>query len=319
MNYSDLIYDYIKKSGLSLAEITRRLQEEKNIKIDRSYLSKLKNDPKYPATDEVNRAIAEITGGDPKTLVMAGYRERAPIEIKEVLDKTISYERLLKGILENRNCDKKTKDQLEKLTNLAPYELDELLNKILNDIELDSFLNIYKSTNSFNQFNNDEKDLIKLKKIRESQNISISQMAKQLGMTEDEYQKFEQFGGIQSDKEAIRKVNDLYKKTINELENKISEESVGYKISKEYHIENNDMSGDRIMKGDEVIISVQDSITEKDIALVSINNEQEVLRRVKQVGKNCMLTPSNPHIQPELIPCEDIKIIGKVVEVKFKL
>ncbi|NDI36344.1 hypothetical protein EPK97_16565 [Chengkuizengella sediminis] len=64
---------------------------------------------------------------------------------------------------------------------------------------------------------------------------------------------------------------------------------------------------------------MQNEITENDIALVSINNEQVVLRRVKQIGETYMLIPSNSQIQPELVPCEDVKIIGKVVEVKFKL
>ncbi|MFS1513601.1 hypothetical protein VQL36_14335 [Chengkuizengella sp. SCS-71B] len=131
MNYSELFNKYIKKSGLSWAEITRRLHDEKNIKIDRSYISMLKNGKtKYPASDEINRAIAEITRCDPNKLVMAGYHERAPIEVKEVLDKTIFYEKLLKRILlKTQNFDKETQELINKFSNLVPRELDDSISE----------------------------------------------------------------------------------------------------------------------------------------------------------------------------------------------
>lgn len=85
MNYSELVDEYIKKSGLSLGEISRKMLEEKGIKADRSYISKLRNDPKYPASDEINRALSEITGGDPDKLIWASYLEKAPEKVKQVL------------------------------------------------------------------------------------------------------------------------------------------------------------------------------------------------------------------------------------------
>jgi len=84
--YSQLVDSYISKSGLSLAEIARRMNEDKGIKVDRSYISKLRNFPKYPATEEINRALAEVTNGDPEELILAAYLEKAPNGIKETLE-----------------------------------------------------------------------------------------------------------------------------------------------------------------------------------------------------------------------------------------
>ncbi|NDI36345.1 helix-turn-helix domain-containing protein [Chengkuizengella sediminis] len=114
----------------------------------------------------------------------------------------------------------------------------------MNSIDPDSLLNIYKSTNTFSKFNNSEEELDKLKNIRESRGISITQMAEKLEMTEEDYKKFEQFGGIQSDKEAIKKVNVLYKNTIKELDiYKVAESLAEYNSQNELYIENDDMSG----------------------------------------------------------------------------
>lgn len=84
MRYSDLLSKYIEDSGLSLGEIAIRLSN-KGIKIDRSYISKLKNGNKPPASEEITRALAEVTGGDTDALLLAGYIEKAPDEIKPIL------------------------------------------------------------------------------------------------------------------------------------------------------------------------------------------------------------------------------------------
>jgi transcriptional regulator with XRE-family HTH domain len=74
-SYSELLQQYIDNSKLSLSELSARLTE-KNIRADRSYISKLKNGNKPPASDEVTKALAEITGGDYKKLLVAAQMER---------------------------------------------------------------------------------------------------------------------------------------------------------------------------------------------------------------------------------------------------
>jgi transcriptional regulator with XRE-family HTH domain len=97
MKYSDLLTSYIEKSGLSLGELSSKLSE-KGISADRSYISKLKNGAKPPASEELSKALAKITGGDPDRLIWLAYVEKAPTEIKETL--SIVDEDLLKKFKE---------------------------------------------------------------------------------------------------------------------------------------------------------------------------------------------------------------------------
>ncbi|WP_108994107.1 hypothetical protein [Paenibacillus agaridevorans] len=73
--YAELLSQYIEESNLSLGEISSNLAM-KNIKVDRSYISKLKNGNKPPASEEVTKALADITGGDYKKLLIAAQMEK---------------------------------------------------------------------------------------------------------------------------------------------------------------------------------------------------------------------------------------------------
>lgn len=84
MKYHELLSKYIKESKLSLGEIVLRANKQ-NLRITKSYISKLKNGHKPPASEEVTRALAEVIGGDPEALVIAGYVDKAPPEIKQLL------------------------------------------------------------------------------------------------------------------------------------------------------------------------------------------------------------------------------------------
>lgn len=84
MNYYELLKDYIKKSGLSLSEISERLTDEHGYKISKGYISQLQNGKtENPATSDLNRALAAVTGGDVEKLLTAAFIEKAPEEIKE--------------------------------------------------------------------------------------------------------------------------------------------------------------------------------------------------------------------------------------------
>ncbi|WP_425388518.1 S24 family peptidase [Bacillus solimangrovi] len=52
----------------------------------------------------------------------------------------------------------------------------------------------------------------------------------------------------------------------------VNSDLLGYKDGFMLHIENNDMSGDRILEGDSIVVVMQDFVSENDIALLSINN-----------------------------------------------
>lgn len=83
-DYASLLKNYITKSKLSLKTISDELKN-RGFSTDKGYISKLQNGKIPPAGEEITRAIAEITGGDPEELILAGYLERAPEEVKDRL------------------------------------------------------------------------------------------------------------------------------------------------------------------------------------------------------------------------------------------
>lgn len=85
MNYADLLKTYIKQSRYTLEEISELLLK-KGLSASREHLSRLQNGKTPPASEELNRAIAEITGGDPEALIVAAYKEKAPPEVREILE-----------------------------------------------------------------------------------------------------------------------------------------------------------------------------------------------------------------------------------------
>ncbi|MBY0052938.1 helix-turn-helix domain-containing protein [Brevibacillus agri] len=87
MSYAELLSSYISRSGLSLSQISNALKE-KGYSTDKGYLSKLQNGKISPAGEDLTRALAEITGGDPEPLIIAAYKEKAPPEVREMLLQT---------------------------------------------------------------------------------------------------------------------------------------------------------------------------------------------------------------------------------------
>lgn len=84
MNYADLLRTYIKKSRLTLDEISLKLKQQ-GIAATKPYLSKLQNGKTPPASEKLNHALADITGGDTQKLQLAAFIEKAPEEIKDIV------------------------------------------------------------------------------------------------------------------------------------------------------------------------------------------------------------------------------------------
>lgn len=78
--YTKLLQKLISESGLSLSRICKLLQE-KGLKTEKSYLSKLQNGKISPASDMMNTALAEVLSADPVELMAAAYREKIPPEV----------------------------------------------------------------------------------------------------------------------------------------------------------------------------------------------------------------------------------------------
>ncbi|TVY09904.1 hypothetical protein [Paenibacillus cremeus] len=142
MNYADMIKDYIARSPFSLQVLSNKLKKI-GFQVDKAYLSKLQNGKVSPANNELNRAIAELTGNDPELLIRAAYMEKAPEEVKEELNKADLVTDLLTMIGDLSaiaDKGKQHKDDLVKLKRLKmqyqlPIDIDETL-YLNNPIEL---------------------------------------------------------------------------------------------------------------------------------------------------------------------------------------
>lgn len=87
MGYKELLKTEIKRSKLSLREISRRSRDETSTPVSQAYISQLLKGDAPPPSDAVTRAIAEVIGADPEPLIKEGYLDRAPKAIlKEIID-----------------------------------------------------------------------------------------------------------------------------------------------------------------------------------------------------------------------------------------
>ncbi|QQE80882.1 LexA family transcriptional regulator [Alicyclobacillus sp. SO9] len=79
------------------------------------------------------------------------------------------------------------------------------------------------------------------------------------------------------------------------------------------------MSGDNIHDGDRLVVITGVDWTTSDICVVSIDNEEATLKRIKLEGDMCILRPSNPEMEPMLYPASQVHVLGVVVEHRRKL
>lgn len=85
MNYSQLIEEGLKRNNFSLRKLAELIQADSDLKVDHSYLSKLRTGTKPPASDKLNDVLAKVLGIDSVELKTAAYREKIPAEVLEKL------------------------------------------------------------------------------------------------------------------------------------------------------------------------------------------------------------------------------------------
>ncbi len=89
MNYSETLSQGFINCNLSLNDVVRRLQEI-GIKVDRSYLSKLRTGKKPPASDHINIALAQILNIDETTLLNLACMEKIPQKVLQLIKSDFS-------------------------------------------------------------------------------------------------------------------------------------------------------------------------------------------------------------------------------------
>lgn len=86
-----------------------------------------------------------------------------------------------------------------------------------------------------------------------------------------------------------------------------------------YMVSDNSMQGARIMKGDLALVFLTDSIRDKDMVLFTYKNSTYI-RRYKSVSDTMVaLIAENSDYDSFAVDKKDIKIVGKVLRVEFKI
>ncbi|NOG28502.1 LexA family transcriptional regulator [Lysinibacillus fusiformis] len=295
MNYADLLSKYIDESRMSLGEISIQMKE-KNHPIDRSYISKLKNGTRPPASEKVNRALAEVLGGDPDKLITAGYIEKAPKEVQELIsnyvDKIDTYTAIVASFFSEPDQLEQVKDIYENLKNL-PIEdrLDFIINK-------------------FNRMIVARPDF--LEDIGLSTGVPSDSIEKTIKIyTEKPLSRIEVWDTIK---------DEAYHEWI--AANKIPFGEYIYII---YH--DDSMINVMINKGSKVLIKLIETESEESENINNIESgklyalvyrEEIYIRRVFLQGDTLTLQAENSEIPPMIInDLKDIDLIGTVVSVEF--
>lgn len=119
MPYHKVLRDLIFDSGYT----SKYIVEECNklgVKIDKSYMSKLVNNKLPAPSEEVSRAISKVCNVDERKLVLEGYIDKAPEEIREflIILRTM-FSKLCLNFFEN-NFEESLVEEVEKNIRMQP-------------------------------------------------------------------------------------------------------------------------------------------------------------------------------------------------------
>lgn len=306
MKYSKILQEYIDKSGMTLEEIASACHK-KGVKVHSTYVSKLRLGQRPAPSDEISIALAEVTGGDADKLIMAGYYEEAPEEVKKLLNKAAGYERLFESLFKKRPI---------KVEQGGPE-------RFFDDKELEEMVSYVNSP-----------EYLKTLTKEEQRELLLDILTEMISNNPQGYKEFIGSLSIETNKESITPYDLNAMLRIPVLGSICAGEPVDFSEYNEgftlvdpnllrgkegfsLRVKGDSMSGDRIMEGDIVIVAKQEEVQPHEIAVVAINGEEATLKRVKQQENMVILVSSNPNYEPMLYPAKDIYILGKVVEVKF--
>lgn len=307
MRYKDLLKEYIKQSRLTLDEISAKLNKY-GLTASKQYLSKLQNGKTPPASEKLNKALAEITGGDSNKLIWAGYIEKAPEDIKKIahflLDETV----VEKGIKLLKKYPDFFDRHEENWGNIPEYKefQKSILQSVLNSDEVKK---IEEKT----------RELELISEIEDKVNIHSDNYDPEFdrlfhlhGVLIDKTLSIPVLGKIQAGNPILAEEHIMEYLTFPNPGNYKEGELFGLKV------EGDSMIGSRIYPGDLVIVRIQPDVENGEIAVVNVDGENATLKRVKKINGQIMLYPDNPKYEPIIIDNDRARICGKVIQVIFE-
>ncbi|MCG8484680.1 MAG: S24 family peptidase [Clostridia bacterium] len=142
MNYSYMLDDMIKKSGLSLRQITKRCADM-NYEVTPSYISQLKNGKLPPPSEEISKTLAIVCGdNNPMKLVFQGYLEKAPEIIRNYILMSSSVNKtLIHSLSEDAQMDisKELGSYIDDLDVVSSLDMSTRYIQSMNECNLNDF------------------------------------------------------------------------------------------------------------------------------------------------------------------------------------
>lgn len=109
MPYNKLLRNIISNTNYTQEEISKKCSEL-GVDISRSYITKLENTNNKIPTEKVSRAIAQACNVDPRLLIIEGFLDKAPLEIRDAFLVLKNYSFLcgttaLENIIDNKSLE----------------------------------------------------------------------------------------------------------------------------------------------------------------------------------------------------------------------
>lgn len=327
--YADFLKYKIKRSGLTLSQIVNELKK-KGVKVTVAYLSKVQNGKNPPASEQLNRALAEIIECDPAELIRLAYLEKIPPEIRPYIEKAediddVFYQSFEFFIEHIKKTDRyniaraiETGEMLRLKEAMIKHGVDSAFINSLKEVDLINFLtNIPPESYSsvYKNLDFETKLLLLDHLVKEAKNRNYK--AEQLV-----YEELKKYKAEFTPVPVVGEIKAGY--------NMIGEQNIlGYELTPKKQVSNgkyfylvvkgDSMIGEGIKEGDRVLVKQQNYVENGKIAVVLIDDEEVTLKRVfyQDDGKTVLLQASNPSIPPKILPIEDVKIQGQVIKVEF--
>ena len=297
--YYELLSEYIDKSGLTITELANQLKA-KGFTTDRSYISRLKNNSTPPASDELNKAIAEITGNDCDQLIFLAYLDKAPDILNNFVNSAYQLEKELEmEILFSLQDDDSFLRGDNKITKfLMEQNVHSSSGKQVMDL-IQKKLTIFEKWQLFN--------LLADKTTLLDHPLSAEFSTKY-------YFSIQELVISNKKIPAFKKVYGpgLYmKEDYLGAEGKIENDKYSIVIE----VPDSSLENAGITAGSLAHIELTNEINQKNIFLVSYQDSPAKLRKIQFHNEYLFLRPLNDNFEVEFVEKNSVHIIGKLVEV----
>lgn len=297
VKYAELLNSYIENSGLTLNKLVDSCKE-KNVTVHATYISKLRKGQRPAPSEEISKVLAEVTGHDPQELTNAGYLEKTPFPI---LRKVNQYEEIIESF---------------KPALLQIISNDNFFNKISKSFGHHS--SVHDIENMLNRLTATEQI-----KLLESAGCNFK-------IKKSENGKFNFWLEIDSLINETEHIINLpvYGKICTAIGKITLQECLG---TMPWLVKNRDCKGAYMLKikgdsmyprffpGDFAIVVPRNDVRSDDPAIVSVNDEEGFLKRVKKIPNGIILHSDNSLYEDQEFygeQAKQVRIIGKVIDIK---